>query len=148
MAHAVKEHLPGRDALIMSAAVADFRPAAPADAKIKKADRPALTIALEPTDDILAALAGGGDGWRRPSVVVGFAAETERLLEGARRKMKTKRLDLIAANGVSADSSPFGAKRVALTLIDRTGTEEPLPEMTKEQAAHRLLDRVAALLDA
>ena len=148
MAHAVKEHLPGRDALIMSAAVADFRPAAPADAKIKKADRPALTIALEPTDDILAALAGGGDGWRRPSVVVGFAAETERLLEGARRKLKTKRLDLIAANGVSADSSPFGAKRVALTLIDRTATEEPLPEMTKEQAAHRLLDRVAALLDA
>ena len=146
MADAVREHLHGRDALVMSAAVADFRPAAPADAKIKKAGRPALTIELEPTEDILGSLAGGGDGWQRPPVVVGFAAETERLLERARRKLETKRLDLIAANGVSADHSPFGADRVALTLIDRTGTEESLPELTKEQAAHRLLDRVAALL--
>jgi len=148
MAGAVREHLPGRDALVMSAAVADFRPAAPADAKIKKAARPELTIELEPTEDTLALLAAGGDGWQRPPVVVGFAAETERLVEEARRKLASKRLDLIAANAVGADRRPFGAERVALTLIDRTGTEEPLPELTKEQAAHRLLDRVAALLDA
>ena len=148
MARAVKEHLPGRDALIMSAAVADFRPAASADAKIKKAGRPGLTIELQPTDDILASLAAGGDGWQRPAVVVGFAAETERLLEGARRKLATKRLDLIAANAVGADRRPFGAATVALTLIDRTGSEQPLPEVSKEQAAHRLLDRVAALLGA
>ena len=148
MARAVKEHLPGRDALIMSAAVADFRPAAPVEAKIKKAGRPGLTIELEPTDDILASLAAGGDGWQRPPVVVGFAAETERLLEGARRKLATKRLDLIAANAVGADRRPFGAAKVALTLIDRTGSEEALPEVTKERAAHRLLDRVGALLGA
>ncbi len=148
MAHAVREHLPGRDALIMSAAVADFRPSAPAVAKIKKAGRPGLTIELEPTDDILASVAAGGDGWPRPPVVVGFAAETERLREGARRKLATKRLDLIAANAVGSDRRPFGAARVALTLIDRTGREESLPELSKEQAAHRLLDRVKALLGA
>ena len=148
LARAVKQGLPSCDALVMTAAVADFRPAAPAPGKIKKAGRPALTIVLEPTEDILAALADGRDGWQRPAVVVGFAAETERLMEGARRKLEAKRLDLIAANRVGADSRPFGAARVALTLIDRAGTAERLPDLSKEQAAHRLLDRVAALLEA
>lgn len=148
MAEAVKRRLPVCDALVMAAAVADFRPAEPAPGKIKKADRPALTIALEPTEDILAALAAGRDGWQRPAVVVGFAAETERLLDRARGKLQAKRLDLIAANAVGADRRPFGATRVALTLIDRTGAAEPLAEMPKEQAAHRLLDRVAGLLGA
>lgn len=147
MAEAVKRRLPVCDALVMAAAVADFRPAEPAPGKIKKADHPALTIALEPTEDILAALAAGRDGWQRPAVVVGFAAETERLLDRARGKLEAKRLDLIAANAVGADRRPFGAARVALTLIDRTGAE-PLAEMPKEQAAHRLLDRVAGLLGA
>ena len=146
MAAAVKEHLPGRDALVMSAAVADFRPAAPAEAKIKKAGRSQLSIALEPTQDILAAVASGRDGWQRPAVVAGFAAETERLLAGARDKVERKGLDVIAANAVSPDRSPFGAERVALTLLDRAGGTERLPELPKEQAAHRLLDRIAALL--
>lgn len=148
MAEAVKRRLPACDALVMAAAVADFRPAEPAPGKIKKADRPALTIALEPTEDILAALADGRDGWQRPAVVVGFAAETERLVARARGKLEAKRLDLIAANAVGADRRPFGATQVALTLIDRTGAAEPLAEMPKEQAAHRLLDRVAGLLGA
>lgn len=148
MAEAVKRRLPACDALVMAAAVADFRPAEPAPSKIKKADRPALTIALEPTVDILAALADGRDGWQRPAVVVGFAAETERLLARARGKLEAKRLDLIAANAVGADRRPFGAAQVALTLIDRKGTVETLAEMDKEQAAHRLLDRVAGLFDA
>ena len=146
MAEAVKEHLPGHDALFMSAAVADFRPANPAKAKIKKTTRPTLTIDLERTEDILGSLADGTDGWQRPAIVVGFAAETEHLLEGARHKLETKGLDLVAANAIGLDRRPFGAKRIALTLIDRTGVTIDLPELTKEQAAHHLLDQFLRLL--
>ena len=79
-------------------------------------------------------------------VVVGFAAETQNLIDGAREKIASKRIDLIAANTVQNDQSPFGAKNVALTLIDRNGKVQPLPEMPKEQAAHRLLDQVVQLI--
>ena len=88
-----------------------------------------------------AAKAGSGLRWWSAS-----PPKPSRLLEGARRKLATKRLDLIAANAVGADRRPFGSDTVALTLIDRTGSKEALPEVTKEQAAHRLLDRVGALL--
>ena len=79
-------------------------------------------------------------------VVVGFAAETQNLIDGAREKIASKRIDLIAANTVQNAQSPFGAKNVALTLIDRNGKVQPLPEMPKEQAAHRLLDQVVQLI--
>lgn len=147
MAAAVKKHLPGSDALVMAAAVADFRPEDPSHVKLKKESRPELILKLKPTQDILTAVANSQDGFYRPPVVVGFAAETEQLLDRARDKVRRKGLDLIAANAINADRSPFGAQNVALTLVDRSGSTEPLPELPKEQAAHHLLDRVAALLE-
>nr|ADI19385.1 phosphopantothenoylcysteine synthetase/decarboxylase [uncultured Spirochaetales bacterium HF0500_06B09] len=146
MSSAVKNQLPGHDTLVMAAAVADFRPIVPANIKLKKTDRPKLTLTLEATQDILSAVTSSRDGFKRPTVVVGFAAETQRLIDEAREKIKSKQLDLIAANIVQNDRSPFGAASVALTLIDRNGRVQSLPEMPKEQAAHLLLDQVVKLI--
>ncbi len=138
MLAAVQEAAKGTDALIMAAAVADWTPASPAATKLKKGQGE-LLLQLERTEDILASIEG-------PPVRVGFAAETENLIENARRKLADKRLDLIVANDVGGPASPFGSDENAVTLIT-ADAEEELPRMTKRDLADRILDRIVPLLD-
>jgi len=145
MEAAVRDACRDADVLVMAAAVADFRPASAATQKIKKRDGvPALS--LEPVADILAGVAERRRQSGRPRVVVGFAAETERLIEHARAKMAAKGLTLIVANDVSAPDAGFGADTNRVTLIDAAGTIEALPLLTKAEVAARILRRIAELL--
>jgi phosphopantothenoylcysteine decarboxylase/phosphopantothenate--cysteine ligase len=132
------------DALIMAAAVADFRPAQAADQKIKKAAVP--LVELETTVDILSAVAERREATGKPTVVVGFAAESENLIENARDKVFRKRLSLIVANDISAKDAGFSVDTNRVTLIGSGGGVEPLPLMSKEQVAEVVLERVAGLL--
>ena len=132
------------DALIMAAAVADFRPAQVADQKIKKAAVP--LVELETTVDILTAVAERREATGKPTVVVGFAAESENLIENAREKIFRKRLSLIVANDISAKDAGFSVDTNRVTLIGSGGGVEPLPLMSKEQVAEVVLERVAGLL--
>src|SRR5581483_1814048 len=138
MAAALMEATRGCDALIMAAAPADFRPAHAADHKIKRSAE-GLRIDLVPNEDIIAGLQGG-------FVKVGFAAETQDMRENARAKIRTKGLDLIAANDVSAPQAGFAVDTNLVTLIDKDGAVEELPLLTKYEVGNRILDRVAALL--
>jgi phosphopantothenoylcysteine decarboxylase/phosphopantothenate--cysteine ligase len=129
------------DALVMAAAVADYRPAAPSSQKIKKGPPgPASPepIELAQTADILAEAPKG-------IVRVGFAAESADLLANARAKLDGKRLDLIAANDITQEGAGFGSDTNRVTLLDADGAEE-LPVLPKYDVAMRLLDRVAGLL--
>ena len=143
MRDAVAKALVDADALIMAAAPADFRPAHPADRKIKKSDRPA-PIELAPTPDILA----GTIAARRPgTVVVGFALETNDVVENARTKLARKQLDLVVANDATEAGAGFGVDTNRVTLVGRDGAEERLPLMAKREVADVILDRVVRLLD-
>jgi phosphopantothenoylcysteine decarboxylase/phosphopantothenate--cysteine ligase len=126
------------DLVIMAAAVADWRPAGPVGQKLKKGDGPpALT--LEPTEDILAALAARH---RNGQVVVGFAAETEDLEARAREKRAAKSLDLIVGNLVGVEDSGFEVATNRAVLIDRDGRVDDLPIMSKRELAGKILDVV------
>jgi phosphopantothenoylcysteine decarboxylase/phosphopantothenate--cysteine ligase len=127
---------------IAAAAVADYRPAKRAAQKIKKSDSP-LTIELEPTPDILASVAAAR---RDGLLVIGFAAESERVTEHAREKLRRKKLDAIIANDITRDGAGFDAATNAVTIItsDRADATE-LPLMSKLEAAHRILDEIARL---
>ncbi len=128
------------DAIIMSAAPADFRPANPATQKMKKAPgTDSMTIELTKNPDILATLPAGG-------VRVGFAAETENLAENAVAKLASKRLSFIVANDVTAAGSGFGTDTNQVTLFYADGAVESLPLMTKYEVGHAILDRVLPLL--
>jgi phosphopantothenoylcysteine decarboxylase / phosphopantothenate---cysteine ligase len=133
MRRAVEAATEGADILIMAAAVADYRPAQAAEQKIKK-DQAALTLTLERTTDILQALSER-DGMIR----IGFAAETENLVEAARKKIQRKRLDLIVANDAVAT---IGADESEVTLIDHTGVAWPLPRMAKAGVADAIIDAI------
>lgn len=124
------------DVLVMSAAVADWRPKVVAADKLKKADMSG-TLELERTEDILKAVAE----LKQDQVVVGFAAETEDLLAEARRKLEAKRLDLIVANDVSRPDAGFGVDTNAVTLVTASGADA-LPLMSKREVAKRLLQWV------
>ena len=141
MADAVLESCAGADALVMAAAVADFRPARPAAKKLKK-DLGPPAVELERTTDILAVVTAAR---ARPACVVGFAAETGDLLAHARKKLKEKRLSLIVANDVTQPGGGFGSDTNRVTLIDAAGAQE-LPVLSKAEVAGRILDRVQALL--
>ena len=145
MLDAVLAAIPQADALIMAAAPADFRPAAPAGRKLKKAAG-IPEIKLEFAPDILGVVAEKKAEQGRPRVVVGFAAESQDLLENARSKLEAKRLDIIAANDVSATDAGFGVDTNRVTLLYAGGRVEPLPLMTKAQVAEAVLERVAGLL--
>lgn len=124
------------DAIIMAAAPADFRPAAPASHKLKKSDGDgALNIELVQNPDIIATLPGGG-------VRVGFAAETRNLREYAQQKIPAKRLDFIVANDVSAAGSGFGTETNEVIIFHSDGRTEELPLMSKYAVGHAILDRV------
>ncbi len=126
------------DALVMAAAVADFRPAHPSDDKIKK-ERASMNIALERTVDILGSLEGA-------FIRVGFAAESSDLEHNAQAKLTAKHLDLIVANDITATDSGFGTENNRVTVMDRSGGIDRLPLLSKREVADRVLDRVVALL--
>ena len=136
---AVKENIEGADALVMAAAVADYRPAAVADNKIKKKDGD-LSLPLAHTDDIL-----GWLGEHKPAglFVCGFSMETENLLENSAAKLKKKNLDLIVANNLKTPGAGFGTDTNVVTMISPAGAEE-LPLMDKTEVGDRIADKIAA----
>ncbi len=141
MKEAVTRAVAQADALIMAAAVADYMPRRQSAQKIKKATA-GLTFTLEMvrTPDILSETRG-------KFLRVGFAAETENLIEHAKEELKKKQLDLVAANDVSAPDSGFEVDTNRVTLIGRDGKVENLPLMMKREVADKILDRVVALLN-
>jgi phosphopantothenoylcysteine decarboxylase/phosphopantothenate--cysteine ligase len=142
MHDAVMARVSDADAVVMAAAVADFRPKSASVEKIKKADG-VPEIVLEPTTDILAAL---GRAKRPGQVIVGFAAETERLRENASAKLAAKRVDLMVANDVSAPDAGFEVDTNRAVLLGADGSAEETPLLSKEQLAGVVLDRVVDLL--
>jgi phosphopantothenoylcysteine decarboxylase / phosphopantothenate---cysteine ligase len=133
------------DALIMAAAVADFRPAQAAAQKIKK-DSPLDVLHLEPTEDILRDVAQAKAKSGFPRVTVGFAAETEELQKNALKKLQTKQLDLIVANDVARPDSGFEADTNRVTILGADGTAQELPLLEKAAVAEAIIERVIALL--
>jgi phosphopantothenoylcysteine decarboxylase/phosphopantothenate--cysteine ligase len=144
MLAAVESALPA-DAAVFCAAVADWRVAAEGSEKMKKtpAGPPALSLVENP--DILATVAGMGSG--RPQLVVGFAAETEAVLQNARAKLGRKRCDWIVANDVSPSGGVMGGDRNTVVLVTREG-DEAWPTMDKDVVAERLVQRIATALGA
>jgi phosphopantothenoylcysteine decarboxylase/phosphopantothenate--cysteine ligase len=141
MRDAVVEACKVADALIMAAAVSDFRPVQVAEQKIKKGEAPDLEISLVKTASVLAAAPDD-------IVKVAFAAETDEVLENARRKPLTHgRLDLICANDVSAADAGFGTDTNRVTIIDAQGSAEELPLLSKYEVGMRILDRVLPLIE-
>ncbi len=145
MQEAVLAAIPGADALIMAAAVADFQPVTLAEQKIKKEGK-VSEIRLEPTPDILRSVAQfkSEKGW--PRFTVGFAAETQHLLENASAKLQSKKVDLMVANDVLAEDAGFAADTNRVTLLFPDGREEPMPLMSKEQVAVKIMERVSPRL--
>jgi len=139
MEKAVARHVGEATIVAMAAAVSDYRPATVSAAKLKKTDGP-TRLELVRTPDILRSL-GASKGDR---FLVGFAAETEAVVENARKKRAEKRLDLIVANDVGADGAGFASERNAATLIDELG-EASVPLASKRELAERIWDRVAEL---
>jgi phosphopantothenoylcysteine decarboxylase/phosphopantothenate--cysteine ligase len=136
----VGDEAPGTDAVLMAAAVADFRPGAAAETKLKKESLgQQLAVTLERTEDILAGL-GKRSAGSRP-LLVGFAAETGDLEQKAASKLAAKGCDLLVANDVSAADAGFEVETNRVLLFDESGSEA-LPLMTKRQVAARVLDRI------
>lgn len=142
MRAAVLSAVRNADILVMAAAVADFRPAAPVSDKIKK-EQGVPTISLEKTMDILSAVAENKSTSGYPLVTVGFAAESSHLLENATRKLRTKRLDLIVANDISATDAGFGTQENRVTLLGQDGAQQDLPLMSKTNVAEIVLTHAA-----
>jgi phosphopantothenoylcysteine decarboxylase/phosphopantothenate--cysteine ligase len=140
MARAVEAHWAGAALVAMAAAVSDYRPQAVARHKLKKAAGGA-SLELVRTPDILRGL-----GERKGSrFLIGFAAETQALVESARRKLLEKNLDLIVANDVSREGSGFGSEANAAVLLDREGGRVEVPLTGKRELAERIWDRVREL---
>jgi phosphopantothenoylcysteine decarboxylase / phosphopantothenate---cysteine ligase len=129
------------DAVVMAAAVADFRPEAAAADKLKK-DAGPPELRLVPTPDILLDLARR----KRDQVIVGFAAETEDLEAAGRHKLRSKRLDLIVVNEVGRSGTGFGSETNSAMLLSSAGDDEPLRMWTKRELAAAICDRLAKLL--
>ncbi len=138
MFECVKALASDTDILIMTAAVADYRPASVAEDKIKKSD--AMRLELERTDDILAWV---GENRHDGMFVCGFSMETKDLIENSREKLRRKKTDMIAANDLKTPGAGFGTDTNVITVITEDGTEE-LPLMGKDEAAARLLDIIEA----
>jgi phosphopantothenoylcysteine decarboxylase/phosphopantothenate--cysteine ligase len=145
----------GFDALVMAAAVADFRPAGTAATKIERGKR--LTLELEPTPDILGQIARIARGTDRDGertyepmeprpLLVGFAAETGSL-DRAADKLRRKGVDLLVANDVAEPGSGFGTETNRVSILDADGGRDDLPLLSKREVAERVLDRVARALD-
>jgi phosphopantothenoylcysteine decarboxylase / phosphopantothenate---cysteine ligase len=139
MTSAVSDALPTADVVVMAAAPADFRPAKPASAKIKKGKN-VPSIDLEHTEDILKSTVAQR---KKKSFIVGFALETNDGLANAREKLKSKALDLIVLNNATEPGAGFGVDTNRVTLIGHGGDNEELPLMSKDDVAEALLDRIA-----
>jgi phosphopantothenoylcysteine decarboxylase/phosphopantothenate--cysteine ligase len=140
MRNAVRERASATDIIIMAAAVSDYRPAVPYAQKMKRTDG-RLVLELEPTPDILAEL-GREKG---PRILVGFAAETERLVENARDKLARKHADIIIGNDVTQEGAGFDSDTNIVTLYLRDGREIPLPKLSKFEVANRILDQILTI---
>jgi len=138
MREAVLKLLPQATIVIKTAAVSDYRPKASAGQKLKRTGP--MSLELEPTEDILAELAGK----KSNQLVIGFAAETENVLENARKKLAKKSLDAIVVNDVSREGVGFDSNRNAVTILTQEDVVE-VPETTKWEVAQRVLDQVVAL---
>jgi phosphopantothenoylcysteine decarboxylase/phosphopantothenate--cysteine ligase len=135
----------GANVLLMAAAVTDYRPDDVASQKIKKGTDD-LALRLIRTPDILSAVAVRWAQTGTPRVVVGFAAESQDLIDNARTKLASKNLDMIVANDVTAPDAGFATETNRVVILDRTGGVEELPLMSKAAVAEAILDRVASLL--
>ncbi|HEX7621246.1 MAG TPA: bifunctional phosphopantothenoylcysteine decarboxylase/phosphopantothenate--cysteine ligase CoaBC [Anaerolineales bacterium] len=134
----------GADALVMAAAVADFRPKSVSKDKLKKRDG-IPQIELEAAPDILLAVAGLGS--RRPRAVVGFAAESRDLLENASLKLDSKKLDILVANDISAPDAGFSVDTNRVTLLFPNAKKEALPLMSKSDVAETIIAHLGELLE-
>lgn len=143
MRQTVLERFADADIVIKAAAVADYRPRSVSNHKLKKeGNETVIQLELERTPDILAEL-----GHRKThQFLVGFAAETDNLIEYAKRKLSEKNLDMIVANDVSQEGAGFDVETNIVTLIYKTGEIESLPLMPKTELAGLILDRIARLL--
>jgi len=165
MHRAVLDHLAPATIVVMAAAVADYRPVAPQAQKIKRSGE-RLVLELEPTTDILADVvhekairakaarakgthaegAGGRDAHGKDDyIVVGFAAETDRVAEHAQQKLAAKSADMIVANDVTAEGAGFDHDTNVVTIFTRDGRQTPLPRLSKREVADRVFDRVLEL---
>ena len=146
MLKAVLSESAGADALIMAAAVADFRPEDVAGNKLKKRDGiPQIT--LEAAPDILGTVANLNSGANRPRVVVGFAAESRDLLANASEKMVSKKLDMIVANDISATDAGFDVEENRVTLLTPDGQQEKLSLRSKFAVSEKIIVKLAGLLE-
>lgn len=137
MADAVLSAADEQDIIIKAAAVSDYTPVTTSASKIKKSDSD-MSVPLKRTRDILKTL---GEKKRPGQLICGFSMETDDLLANSRRKLTAKNCDMICANSLTAEDSGFGVQTNILTLIT-SGGEENLSKMTKEEAAHIILDRL------
>ena len=141
MRDAVTAQCEDADAVVMAAAVADWRPASAADRKLKKGAAVTLTVDMVRNPDIVAGIGGN-------LIKVGFAAETEDVIENAHGKLVDKGLDLIAANDVTSVDSGFASDTNRVALLDRDGGVTELGLLTKYDVGHRILDKVAHMLES
>ncbi|HZQ91669.1 MAG TPA: bifunctional phosphopantothenoylcysteine decarboxylase/phosphopantothenate--cysteine ligase CoaBC [Terriglobales bacterium] len=139
MRRAVLDRIPEATIVIKAAAVADYRPRAVSGHKLKRSSAE-LNIELEPTEDILAEAAAQAGS----RLLIGFAAETENVIENARKKLASKKIDAVVVNDVSRKDIGFDSERNAVTIITAEGTTE-VPENTKFEVAQRVLDAVVRL---
>jgi phosphopantothenoylcysteine decarboxylase/phosphopantothenate--cysteine ligase len=142
MKEAVLDHRKGSDIIVKAAAVADYRPKQRAVQKIKK-ENETLSVELIKNPDILAAL--GQDKEDHSYLLVGFAAETQDLLENARKKLKAKNLDLMVANDVTKEDAGFESDTNRVKLLYGDGRVEEIPLMNKTDLADLILDRIRSL---
>ena len=138
MRDALHKAVTNADAIIMAAAVADYRMATIPEGKIKR-ESDTLTLDLVKTDDIIGSIQGN-------LIKIGFAAESDDLEARANDKLKRKQLDLIVANDITAKDSGFAVDTNQVTFIDRNGNSDKLPLMLKTEVAHKILDKLAELL--
>src|SRR5262249_40472621 len=141
MFSAVDQNFPDATIAVFAAAVADYRPANFAPAKIKRSSDAGLTFQLIPNIDILATVAHK----KGTRLIVGFAAETDHVAKNARKKLKEKNADLIVANDVTAEGAGFDLDTNVVTLFSSDGRDLPLPKLSKREVAHRILDEVVRL---
>lgn len=140
MFQAVTERAGFQDAVIKAAAVADYRPSEVSPEKVKKGDGD-MAIPLERTDDILSWL---GEHKREGQFLCGFSMETQDMLENSRKKLEKKHIDMVVANNLKVEGAGFGTDTNVVTMITKDGEEE-LEKMSKDQVAHRILDRIFAV---
>jgi phosphopantothenoylcysteine decarboxylase/phosphopantothenate--cysteine ligase len=145
MYEAVLSRLSDATVFIGCAAVADFRPAQKAENKIKKLGRTHITLELETTEDIIGTVGERTKTDGSGRLVIGFAAESQELLDYAERKLREKNLDLIVANDITRRDAGFDAETNAATILRRDGSREELPLQSKRELAEQVLDEILRL---